>query len=394
MKRSFFAIFMCLSACQSAGLPPQSQQMQPPAPTQNTARPAPPTNRQPDLSKLTPQNVTPYTYGSPDFQLEDILPLFSTASGYSQKWEFYIYTRPYEARLKFEISNLAFSKNEGKVRGHVKFHAKDGSVQTYKISKTFKNGQWKAEKSRLALQFGDYTLNFDGTSFHIAGAFEKGTFEYDVPLHAWKPGTGNVIFGNTPEGIFKYDVLTYHKPVSRGVFHVGPQNVDVSGSAYGNHYATTVPVYDMFDEAADFRKVTDDLLVEFRYYVPSSKYQAAPFGFIFMASNGVPVFESTDIERTPLATWTDDANYGYEIASRQRIDARDGSDSMRFEMTSATPIPSDPYADLPAFQRNVAMRFAKPIEYNIPIEYVIYLNAAGYEAKIPLNGSYSVTRLR
>ena len=347
-----------------------------------------------DIAALPDTAITPYTQGTEDFTFADIQPLLADANGYSQKWEFMLYTHPYAARVKFEISSLAFSKNEGKVRGYVTHYAPDGTETEYRIAEVYKNGTYTVDKDRLSMQFGPYALTLSGDTFHLAGTFEKGTFEYDIPLHPWKPGTGNVYFGNDPSKIFKYNVLTYHQPVTRGTFHIDGNDIPVTGQAYGNHYATAMPVDDMFDEVADFRSRTDDLLVEFRYYVPSQKYDAQPFGFLFAAYQGVPVFESTAITRTTLETWLDDGNYNYEIDARQRIDAASGTNTATFEMLTASPSGKDYYDGLPAFQRNIAMRFAKPIEYNISIDWTLDLHVDGYDAHIPSAGRYSLTRLR
>lgn len=347
-----------------------------------------------DVASLPDTAITPYLIGDEDFMRADIMPLFASSNGYSQKWEFILYTKPYEARLKFEINNLAFSKFEGKARGYVKHYHPDGTDTEYSIAEVYKNGQYTLEKDRLAMQFGPYSLELKGKTFHIKGVFEKGAFEYDIPIHPWKPGTGNVYFGNDSSKVFKYSVLTYHKPVLRGVFNIDGQTVPVTGQAYGNHYATALPVYDMFDEVADFRNRTDDLLVEFRYYVPSQKYDAKPFGFFFAAYQGEPVFESTQITRTTLDTWLDDGNYNYEIDARQRIEATSGNNHAVFEMLTAAPTSKDFYDGLPAFQRNIAMRFAKPIEYNINIDWTLDLDVDGMRAIIPSSGRYCLTRLR
>ena len=278
MKRLFWVVLLAMTACQSGGQNPaanastaensattqastsQTQNVKSSAATSTAIE----RGEQPDLSKLSPKDVSVYNYGSTAPILGDILPLGSSSSGYDQKWEFYIYTRPWEVRIKFEISNFAFSKNEAKIRGYVRRFDGETMVEDYKLSKTLKSGQWKSANDRLSLTFGDYTLNFDGSEFHIHGTFEKGDFDFDIPAHFWKPGTGNVIFGNSPENIFKYAMLTYHKPVSRGIVRVDGNDISVTGQAYANHYATTVAIYDMFDEVADFRKRTDTLLAEFR----------------------------------------------------------------------------------------------------------------------------------
>ena len=352
-----------------------------------------------DMKSMNAASVNVYNGGYDDFVIEDITPILSDASSYSQKWEFYIYTRPYQTRIKFEISNFAFSKNEGKVKGYVKKFDGDKEIENYPISKSLKSGQWKASKSGLELDFGGYKLAFKDNAFHISGHFddEKATFEYVLPTNTWKPGTGNVYFGNSENNVFKYSILTYQKPVTSGIIHKDGTDTPVTGTAYGNHYAATIAVYDMFDEVADSRKYTDDVFVEFRYYVPSAKYNAAPFGFLMVAFEGTPIFSASEINRTPLETWIDDKFYSYEIDSRQQIEATDAdnpNNSAILRMTSAEPEPSDPYANLPAFQRNVASRFAKPVEYSIPIEYELDIDADGYKAKITVKGSYSMTRLR
>lgn len=344
--------------------------------------------------------VSVYTQGSPEVQTEDIFPILSDSSGYVEKWEFYIYTRPYEIRIKFEISNFAFSKNEGKVSGYVKKFGDDGNaVQEYKISKSYKSSQWTASKDSLNLKFGDYTLTLDQATneFHLTGLYEKGTFDVVIPSNYWKPGTGNVIFGDSSKNIFKYAIMTYHQPVTSSVVVEDGVSFRNEGQAYANHYATTMAVYDMFDEVADYRKRSDDLLVEFRYYVPNQKHQAQPFGFMFVAWQGVPILSSTHIDRTTLDTWLDEENYSYEIDARQKIVAPDDSTSgnrAEFVMNTADPVPSDPYANLPTFQRNVASRFAKPIEYSIKIQWDLLLHVDGMDAKIPESGSYSLTRMR
>ncbi len=347
-----------------------------------------------NLASLPETAVTIFTQGTGDFTLKDILPLSSDSSGYSQKWEFFIYTKPYEVRLKFEISNFAFSKNEGKVKGYVLRYEGDKEAEEIEISESFDSSSWKAAKDRLDLKFGDYSLSWSDGLFHLKGAYKHGTFEYDIPANPWKPGTGNTYFGNDEKNVFKYSILTYQQPVAKGHFVVDGKDVDVKGEAYANHYATTVAVYDMFDEVSDFRMHTDDLHVEFRYYVPSAKYDPKPFGFMFAAYKGQQIIGSTDMTRTTLDKWLDDQNYGYEIDARQSIEVRDGNNKAVFEMLSAEPRPSDPYADLGTFKRNVAMRFAKPIEYSILIDWVLHLDVDGYQAKIPYSNTYTITRLR
>ena len=346
------------------------------------------------LATLGERTMSPFNIGPHQAQIRDILPVLSNSANYTQKWEFFIYTHPYSARLKFEISNFAFSKNDGKVQGYVKRENEDGSIEEFKINQKFKSGQWKANPQTLALEFGDYRLDFHDGLFLLQGSFEKGSFEYEIPARFWKPGTGSVYFGNTPDNFFKYSLLTYHRNVSKGTFHVDGQDIPVTGQAYGNHYAMTQAIYDVFDETTDFRNRTDDVLVEMRYYIPSAKYDAQPFGFVLVASEGIPVFESIDVSRTSTKTWLDDAHYGYEIDIEQQIVARDAQNQAILTITNAKPTASDPYADLSTFQRNVAMRFAKPIEYAINANWIVDLLVEGIQAKIPFNKNYSLTRLR
>ena len=346
-----------------------------------------------DLSKLPENAITAYTMGSQQDVLADISPILSNSSGYSEKWEFFLYGDVYTLRLKFEISNFAFSKNEGKVKGFLK-KTVNGEPTEFPISKTYKNGEWTSKTDALDLVFGDYKLSYDGENFHLSGVYEKGTFSYVIPANLWKPGTGNVYFGNSENNVFKYNILTYHKEAQATITDDG-NRIDIKAQTYGNHYATTLAVYDMFDEFGDFRKREEDIHVEFRYYIPSAKYEAKPFGFMFAAYHGTPVFWSTDIETIPLETWLDDEHYGYEINARQRITAKDNDgNTATLEMLTANPTPSDPYADLPAFQRNIASRFAKPIEYNIKFNWELWLNVDGFKAKIPQSGAYSLTRMR
>ena len=347
-----------------------------------------------DLAQLAAQNersMSVFNYGAYNVLLSDFAPVRSDSSNFSQKWEFFIYSEPYQARIKFEVSSMAFSKNEGKVRGYVK--RSDGSEE-YRISETLKDGKWSASGAPFALDFGAYRLRFADGTFHVEGTFERGSFEYDIPAHFWKPDTGTVYFGNRPKDFFRYGVLTYHREAT-GTVHIDGGAVPVHGNVYGNYYVMTKGIHEVFDEVADFRKVSDDLLVEFRYYVPNhERYDAEPFGFAFAAFEGTPVFESTQIERTPLDRWLDEDHYGYLIDARQRIVAHDGSNTARFEMLTANPVPSDPYADLPSFKRNIAMQFAKPIEYSIGVDWQIDLDVDGYRARIPFHSNYSMTRLR
>ena len=108
----------------------------------------------------------------------------------------------------------------------------------------------------------------------------------------------------------------------------------------------------------------------------------------------MPLISSIDLDRTPVEQWVDDDNYGYEINMRQQIEASDDGNKATIEMQSATVSPSDPYADLPAFQKNVASRFAKPIEYSIQTNSLLWLDVDGFKARIPLPLSYSMTRMR
>jgi len=351
----------------------------------------------PPISKQPSNAISAFVHGDTAFSIDDIRPIATNASGYHQKWEFYIYSRPYEARIRFEISSVGFmTKNEGKIGGYVKKFDNDGNLlQEFPISKSYKPNQWRAAPTGLDLQFGnDFSLKYDNGHFHIRGQFEKGNFDYAVPLKPWKPGTGNIFFGNNENNFFKYAILTYHKPIQSGTFQIDGQTIPVHGQAYGNHYLITLPIYEAFDEVADFRFRRDDLLVEFRYFVPSQNFAASSFGFLMVAFEGQLVFSSTNIERTTLQTWLDDAHYGYEIAARQIIRATDGPNTATFTMLSASPQPSDPYANLSAFQRNAATRVAKPITYSILIDWLLDLQVDGYSARIPMSSTYSMTRLR
>ena len=346
-----------------------------------------------DLSGMPDNAVNAYNLGSTESGIEDIQPTPSNSSGYAEKWDFILESDKFNLRVKFEISNFAFSKNEGKIRGYLATN-ENGTEQRYELSQTFKKSEWTSETKGLNLTFGEYKVSYDGTSFHLDGVYEKGNFHFDIPANLWKPGTGNVYFGNSEENIFRYNLLTYHK-TAKGYYTENGQKHEVSPRAYGNHYVTTVAVYDMYDEFADFRRNEEDIVVEFRYYVPSAKYPSEPFGFMFVAYRGVPVFSSTKLERTPQETWLDEDNYNYEIDARQRLTATDTEGNKAImEMLTAVPTPSDPYADLPAFQRNIASRFAKPIEYSIKIDWELWLTVEGMKAKIPATGTYSLTRMR
>ncbi len=349
-----------------------------------------------DLSNADEKTVTPFTQGGDRIHLADILPVVSDSSGYVQKWEFYLYSEPYAARLKFEISNFAFSKNELKIKGYVQEHNAAGdTVQEYKISKTYKSGKWFADKNNLILDCnGDYTLKLEDGVFKLHGVYEKGSFDYAIEPNFWKPGSGNVYFGKDASDVFKYSVLAYHKPLVSGVVTLDGQTIPVNGTAYANHYMTNIAAYEMFDELADFRKIVNDhVLVEFRYYLPTSRYEYKPFGYLFVAYDGVPVFSSTSLTRESLETWMDDEHYNYEIDLRQRLSAEEDGNKATFTMHKGRATGSDPYADLPSFQRAVAMRFAKPIEYNIKIDWTLDLDIDGYKATIPYSGAYSLTRM-
>lgn len=349
-----------------------------------------------DLSRLGERSVSPYNIGTKRFLLADILPTVTESSGYDQKWEFYIYSKPYEVRIKYELSNFAFSKNEGKIKGYVLEYDDNGNPkETYTFSKSCKMNPWSSLKDGLNIRFcGDYSLQLDRGHFILHGAFEKGTFDYAIEPNLWKPGTGSVYFGNNVDNAFKHSVIAYHKPIVYGSVTIDDVVIPVEGHAYANHYNTNVAVYDMFDELADFRKYDDHLLVDFRYFVPSGKYDGEPFGYMFVAYDGVPVISGTNLERMTTDTWLDDANYGYEIASRQTLRVTEDGNKASFEMLTAKPKPSDPYADLPPFQKSVASRFAKPIEYSIAIDWKLHLDIDGYRATIPMSNTYTITRMR
>ena len=404
MRYGILLVLSCilLSGCQSKGSSqpdvPQSaaEAASPTALTNVQAEtapdPTPAANPGLDVSLISSQSeraIAAFTHGSYDVYESDFMPISSDSSGFSQKWEFYLYTKPYQTRVKFEVSSVAFTKNEGKVRGYVK-NTETG--EKYNISQTLKSGHWSAGKSPFALDFGDYHLRYDSGMFHLEGSFEKGTFEYDIPAHFWKPGTGDVYFGNRTKDIFRYMLLSYHQDVARGVVHIG-EDVPVTGRAYANHYVMTKAVYDVFDEVSDFRRLTDDYIVEFRYYVPNEKYDAPSFGFLLVAYDGTPVLSTTDFERTPEEQWLDEDNYGYVIDARQLMVGREGNNTARLVMHNVHPVPSDPYADLSTFERNVAMRFAKPIEYTIGVDWELQLSVDGMEALVPFHENYSLTRL-
>ena len=197
MKR----FILCVMGCLFLGI--LGVQFVPQAASQEVSEP-----QQVDLSKLPENAVTVYTQGKLGFSEEDIAPLNSGSSGYTQKWEFYIYTKPYKTRIKFEISNFAFSKNDAKIRGYVQEVDDNGeTLKEYKLSKSYKSGEWSKSKDGLGLVFGDYTLSYKAGVFHITGSFEKGTFEYDIAEHPWKPGTGDAYFGNTSANVFKYSIM-------------------------------------------------------------------------------------------------------------------------------------------------------------------------------------------
>ncbi|MBQ1267808.1 MAG: hypothetical protein IIY06_13850 [Proteobacteria bacterium] len=349
-----------------------------------------------DLSRANERSVMPYNIGNERFLLADILPTVTDSSGYDQKWEFYIYSKPYEVRIKYELSNFAFSKNEGKIKGYVLKYDENGNPEKeYPFSKSCKISGWESLKNDLDINFCDaYSIKLDHDKFLLHGTFELGTFDYVIEPNVWKPGTGSVYFGNREDNAFKYSVIAYHKPIIYGSVSIGNDVIPVEGHAYANHYNTNVAVYDMFDELADFRKYDEHLLVDFRYFVPSKKYDGQPFGYMFVAYDGVPVIAGTDIERITTDTWLDDANYGYEINSRQTINVKEDGNTASFEMLTARPKPSDPYADLPPFQKSVASRFAKPIEYSIAIDWNLHLNVDGYRATIPMSNTYTITRMR
>ena len=349
-----------------------------------------------DLSRQTDRSVSPYDIGSERFLLADILPTVTGSSGYDQKWEFYIYSKPYEVRIKYELSNFAFSKNEGKIKGYVLEYDEQGNPgKEYTFSKSCKMSGWESLRNGLDINFCDaYSIKLENDYFLLHGTFEKGSFDYVVEPNLWKPGTGTTYFGNDAENAFKYSVIAYHKPIIYGSVTIDGEVIPVEGHAYANHYNTNVAVYDMFDELADFRKYDDHLLVDFRYFVPSGKYDGEPFGYMFVAYDGIPVISSTHIERITTDTWLDDGNYGYEIPARQTINASEDGNTASFEMLTARPKPSDPYADLPPFQKSVASRFAKPIEYSIAIDWNLHLSIDGYRATIPMSNTYTITRMR
>ncbi|MGI5828820.1 MAG: hypothetical protein ACOX8U_01435 [Bradymonadia bacterium] len=345
-----------------------------------------------DFSTLGPSNVTAFEHGNSAFELSDILPMLSEINGYHQKWEFYNYTRPYQIRLRFEISSLAFSTNEGKVAGYINRYEGEELVEEIKISEKLRPGEWKANKERLELQFGeDYSLRYENNRFYLKGKTEDIAFELELAMNFWKPGSGAVYFGNSTEKYYKYSILCNHYPIIRGKVQHHSQSYELSGHTYANHFATNIPVYEMAAELQDYRKVQDGLIVEYRYFVPAKQFEQRPFGFAFVAFEGDTVFESTQLERRILETWLDDDHYGYTVPIRQIISANQGDANFEFKVLQAIPEPNDPYKGLPTFQRNIATRVAKPMSYSISSDFELKLHKDAMRARIPLRGTFSVT---
>lgn len=412
MKRFYVALILslavlCLGACQSAPTTLTAQAVEgdksselgvivhkAQAPEASLADDSLVEFPQVDIEALPANAITAFTQGSSKIEEADFLPILSSSSGYTQKWEFYLDTRPIELRLKFEISNFAFTKNEGKIRGHVRAYDGDKIAYEIPISENYKSDQWSADTSKLDLNFGDaYWLTYADGHFVLRGQFKGGSFSYRIPLRAWKPQTGAVYFGNALENVYKYAILSYQQRVNGSITKDGV-TTEVSGNAYANHYALTREIHNVFDEVADFRQMVGDLFVEYRYYVPSATYEPKEFGYLFVAYKGRPLISSGKIERNSLERWIDDGNYGYEIDARQEILITEGQNKARFAFTSARVEAKDSYADLSSFQRNVASRFAKPIEYSIRGNWELQLDVEGINLRIPSAGLVTITKLR
>lgn len=347
--------------------------------------------QQVDFSTLNQSSISAYNHGSLQFELSDITPMLSPGSGYHEKWEFFAYTKPYEIRIKFEISSMAFTKNEGKVAGYIKKYDGDTLVNTHNINEKFGAGVWSADSQSLNLVFGDFSLQYKNDRYYLHGTYEGASFDLEIEPHIWKPGTGVVYFGNSTEKYFKYAILSYYKPIIRGQVSENGQTTALTGYAYANHYATNLPIYDMFTELQDYRKITPELVVEYRYYVPTAQYDPKPFGFAFIAYDGVPLFASTQLQRTILETWIDDEHYGYTVPMRQMLQATDDAGTFSMQNLNATVNPSDPYKDLSTFQRNIASRVAKPMSYSVASDFEINLVRDSMRARIPLNGTFAIT---
>ena len=340
-------------------------------------------------------SVIAYRSGYDGMTVRDLAARLSSGGGYNEKWELFLYSRPYQVRLRFEISNFAFSENEGRVRGKIVRYEGDEQVEEIGINEVFKAGSWSASRRSLDVKMGSFRLylNEEG-EYVLEGKQDDVSFRLITEARSWKPGTGDVIFGKDG-GYLSYQVMTIDGAV-RGAFERGGVSVPVTGTGYGNHYATNVAVQEMADEFYDSRLSTEDgVFIEYRYYRASSKYGNVPFGFFVVAYQGEVIFSTTDLRFEGTSEWLDDAHYGYVINNGIRIRGSAGNDFFVFEALPSTDIEAkDVYSNLSRLQRAVAERFAKPVDYNVTGSWRLDLHIDGMDATVHGSKSYSITRLR
>ncbi|MDX9724262.1 MAG: hypothetical protein RBU37_26170 [Myxococcota bacterium] len=347
--------------------------------------------------ELTPNSVVVFEAGfSEDFDASELVPLMSEGEGYNEKWEFILTTTPYEARIRFEVSNLGLGDFKGKVSGRVKDRSSDDGP-TYSFSDSFGEGKWSFEKNgTFAIEMGAWSVKGKPGQFSlrgVAGSKSEVSFEYDVEGSSWRPGSGISFFGDKYAQYMKSQVPLFHGK-AKGVVSIDKKEVPVEGLGYANHLGSNLGMHEMAKEFYHFRKHDQDLYIEWRHVESTEQYRQQPIPFLVVAYQGTVLFESTEVELIPENYWTDPGNFGYTIVHGLRVEARDGENLASLRFTPGEVQVSDPLARVSKIERSIALQFTKPMDYTIKGPWRLDLEVDGMQATLRGEGSYSITRLQ
>ncbi len=350
-----------------------------------------------DVAGLAPNAVTAYVLGDADaFDAADLVPMMSSGQGYNEKWELILYSKPYETRIKFEVSNLGLTNFNGRVSGRVKLREDGEDLAVYDFDEKFSQARWRHDRETFRIEMGDFRIEGAPGAFRVRGVAGKNkavTFDYVVEGEPWRPGTGVVLFGNDLQTYFKTHLLIAQGRCV-GEVVVDGATVAVEGDAYGNHFATNLGAHELADQLFQFRKSDEALFVEWRHFVTPEAFAGQAFGFLVVYYDGVPLFETSAVEVTPLAYWTDPENYGYVLPHGLRLVAQEGDDRLELWLEGGEVSAKNALASLPAMQRSIAERFARPVDYNVKGRWRLLLRVEGEEAQVDGEGSYAVTIMR
>jgi len=338
---------------------------------------------------LTETSVSAWNLGpTGPLTSDDLRPMMSDGEAYNEKWEFTAYGDPYEVKLKFTVANLGWGDFKGRVNGFIKRTA-DG--KSWKFDKKLDEGKWKYSKDGLfEITMGNFTVRGEPGDFRLTGEFDGHAFDVTLQGNSWRPGSGMTLFGQNLREYSKTATLIVQGSVEGNVTIDG-ETVPITGRAYANHFATNVGIHEVTDNVVRFRKHTDDLLIEFKHYVSTDKYNRAPFSFLCVSYDGVIVFEATDLQVTATGYFEDPAHPGYVAPHGIQVSAKVGEDEVRLSFPAGEVSINDPLAKLPAIERAVAEQITKPLEFKDDTTWRLDIFVGGYAGTIEDEGSYTTT---